>query len=866
MPIRKLNKDNILCNNCHRYHVGTFPHWHIGILSHWHIILLLLCLPLANHAQQFHFSGGYGFSLFVCNNKSVYSWGDNLYGQLARNTAQCPTNRPCAAQFPEEVRSIEAGFSYHALALTVSGKVLSWGQNFYGELGSGKFCETECKRQTPEYVVGGESGTGDLRNVIAIAAGQSHSYALLATGEVLAWGNNSSGQLGNGTYANSAQPLFVRKQNGEILGNIRMISAGANHGYALDNNGQVYAWGNNSSNQLGVGNSLNQPFPTLVVDNTNQIINNVKKIDGGAQFGLLLKTNGTVWGLGACKGSEINENGIPTYKAQPYAMQVEGGATPNQTLTNVIDISAGTSHSLAITVENNKNYVVAWGNNRFPDLTAATGGQIGNGNTSVKQYFSPQYVLSGSEKLQDAVAVYAGSGVSYIFTLSTLRRANAFYVCGANISGALGTENNQDEYKAVRIDQKLCQPYCEILSLGNSRTYCTPFNEEITANLSSDDYTFIWYKNNVLQTEQSNTIALTSGGVYIAEAHNKRGDCPSYKDSVTVIEKQTNFAMLNTSFCGTNLQYKVVGEGNFSWHSTHSGEKIGQGQVLTIPKSKAEELIPGKRYRVWVEQQGECQAMPFVLTENCNCATPPPVGNDTASCYNRPYFVHAKGDSVVWYSDPALLKPVHFGNTYEPKNLQGIGKYSLYATQIKNTCESEAHTVYLQLENCAPWFTVEGQVFANNAQVTHTTVYLYDAETRQPIDSCKTNDKGRFTLYSQGNKATVYALSPFSTFHNTWAGNKLQQSEAHVFYVDATIKGIEIVLIPTATQVELLANSDFFNADYIRIYTSTGALIGTAQPNFSAIKQLCKPQNVYVLQAVKNNAVVASWKVKLDIH
>lgn len=801
--------------------------------------------------------------MFVCDNKSVYSWGDNLYGQLARNTAPCAANRPCAANFSEEVRSIEAGFLYHALALTVSEKVLSWGQNFYGELGSGKFCEIECKRQTPEYVVGGESGTEYLQHVIAIAAGQSHSYALLATGEVLAWGNNSSGQLGNGTYANSALPLFVRKQNGEILGNIRMISAGANHGYALDNNGQVYAWGNNSSNQLGVGNSLNQPFPALVVDNTNQIINNVKKIDGGAQFGLLLKTNGTVWGVGAFKGSEINENGIPTYKAQPYAIQVEGGATPNQTLTNVIDISAGTSHSLAITVENHTNYVVAWGDNRFPDLTAATGGQIGNGNTSVKQYFSPQYVLTGSQKLQDAIAVYAGSGASYILTQNVLHKVSAFYVSGANISGVLGIENNQDEYKAVRLDQKLCQPYCKILSLGDNRSYCTPFYEKITANLSSDDYIFIWYKNGMLQTEQSNTIALTSGGVYTTEAHNKRGDCPSYKDSVAITEKQMNFAMLNTSFCGENLQYKVVGKGNFAWRTTHDGEKIGQGQVLTIPKSKAEELIAGKRYRVWVEQQGECQAMPFELTKNCNCATSPPVGNDTASCYNRNYFVHAQGDSVVWYSDPALLKPLHFGNTYEPTNLQGIEKFSFYATQIKNACESEAHTVYLQLENCDPWFTVEGQVFANNAQVTHTTVYLYDAETRQPIDSCMTNDNGRFTLYSQGNKATVYALSPFSTFHNTWAGNKLQQSQAHVFYVDATIKGIEISLIPTATHVELLATSDFSNADYIRIYTATGALIRTAQPSFDTIKQLCKPQNVYIVQAVKNNVVVASWKVRL---
>jgi alpha-tubulin suppressor-like RCC1 family protein len=792
----------------------------------------------------------------------VYSWGNNLHGQLARNTVQCPADQPCVADFPEGILSIEAGFSYHALAVTTSGKVLSWGQNFYGELGSGKFCNTECKRQTPDYVTGGETGTAQLEHVTAIAAGQSHSYALLATGEVLAWGNNSSGQLGNGTFDNSAQPVFVRKSNGEILNNIRMISAGANHGYALDNKGQVYAWGSNSSNQLGVGISSNRPYPTLIVDNTNQPITNVQKIDGGALFGLLLKTNGTVWGVGAFKGSEINENGIPTYKTQPYAMQVEGGQTPNQTLSNVIDISAGTSHSLAITVENQTKFVVAWGDNRFPDLSGTAGGQIGNGNTSIKQYFSPQYVRSNDHKLHDAVAIYAGSGISYILTQSVQRRASMFYVSGSATAGALGTENNKDEYQAVQLDRELCQPYCEILSLGNSRTYCTPFNEELIANLSTDDYRFIWHKDNVLQSEQSNTITLTSGGVYTAEALNIHGNCPSYKDSVEIHEKQATFTAINSSFCGKTLHYKVVGEGNFTWQTTYNGEKIGQGQTLSIPPSKAEELVAGKQYRVWVEHIGECQVMPVELIENCNCNTPPPMGNDTASCYNRPYFVHAQGDSVLWYSDYTLQKPVHFGNTYKPKYLPGIGTYSLYATQIKNACESEAHTTYLQLNYCEPWFTVEGQVFANNAQVAHTTVYLYDVQTQQPIDSCTTNDDGRFTLYSQGNKATLYALSPFSTFYNTWAGNTKEQSKAHIFYVDATIKGVEIALIPTTTHIELLCNADFWNADYIRIYTVNGASIGTVQPSLDSIKQLCTTSNIYILQAVKNNVVIALRKIR----
>ncbi len=310
------------------------------------------------------------------------------------------------------------------------------------------------------------------------------------------------------------------------------------------------------------------------------------------------------------------------------------------------------------------------------------------------------------------------------------------------------------------------------------------------------------------------------------------------------------------------MQYKVVGNGNFAWYDSKNGEKIGQGQTVNILKSRAEEIIPNQRYRVWVEQQGVCQAMPFELVENCECSTPPPLSNDTTVCYNRRYSVYAQGDSVVWYADAARLRPLHFGNFYEPSHLQEIGDYTLYATQIKNACESASQATSLQLEYCEPWFTVEGQVSAGNVHVSHTTVYLFDAETAQAIDSCRTNSEGQFTLYSQGNKARLYALSPFSTFHHTWAGNKLQQSEAHIFYVDATIKGIQIALIPTATHIELLTNSDFFNADYIQIYTLTGAFIGTAQASLETIKQLCEIHNIYVLQAVKNGAVIASWKMR----
>jgi len=274
------------------------------------ILCLVLCfIYMVNIAQQNHFSGGYDYSVFICSNQTLYTWGDNNVGQLARNESICNYKFPCIAPIPYSIKSIDAGFGRHCAAVTILNNVVMWGTNYYGELGSGETCPSICTRNSAQKVIGGETGTPFLEQVVSIATGQSHTYALLNTGEIVAWGNNSSGQLGDGTTINRNTPVFVKKSDGNRLQNIIMISAGANHGYALSADGHVYAWGNNQYNQLACGNSNSQNFPQLVRDKNGNSISGIIAIDGGRNFGLLLRNSSMVMGIGAYKGTDSDENG-----------------------------------------------------------------------------------------------------------------------------------------------------------------------------------------------------------------------------------------------------------------------------------------------------------------------------------------------------------------------------------------------------------------------------------------------------------------------------------------------------------------------------------------------------------------------------
>lgn len=127
-----------------------------------------------------------------------------------------------------------------------------------------------------------------LKNVVAIAAGGAHSLAVTAEGTVWSWGANGSGQLGDGSTADSAAPVQVRG-----LSNVTAVAAGDRHSLALTADGAMWAWGENSNSQLGDGTTVNRNTPVPVA-----LMGKVTAIAAGKLHSMALAEDGTVWSWG----------------------------------------------------------------------------------------------------------------------------------------------------------------------------------------------------------------------------------------------------------------------------------------------------------------------------------------------------------------------------------------------------------------------------------------------------------------------------------------------------------------------------------------------------------------------------------------
>jgi RHS repeat-associated protein len=166
----------------------------------------------------------------------------------------------------------------------------------------------------------------------AIAAGEYHTVALGSSGMVWAWGLNSSGQLGDGTRLQRSLPAPVKG-----LREIKAVAVGAYHSLALSRDGRVWTWGSNTLGQLGLGHKNDTASPSLVPG-----VSNIVAIAGGSYHSLALAANGTVyaWGFNGNGQLGTGSDASTTLPAQVAGLGAGSG---------VVSISAGGFHSLAVT-------------------------------------------------------------------------------------------------------------------------------------------------------------------------------------------------------------------------------------------------------------------------------------------------------------------------------------------------------------------------------------------------------------------------------------------------------------------------------------------------------------------------------------
>jgi alpha-tubulin suppressor-like RCC1 family protein len=377
----------------------------------WSLAALVTCLGLempssAMATASKAISAGAFYTCALTSAGGVKCWGPNFQGELGDGTTAQRITPVDVSGLASGVTAISTGgerVGGHTCALTSASGVKCWGYNVEGDLGDG----TNTRRTTPVDVSGLTSG------VTAISAGGYHTCALTSVGGVKCWGDNSYGQLGDGTTAQRTTPVDVSG----LAGGVTAIITGAQDTCALTSAGGVKCWGANFYGQLGDGTIASKTTPVDVAGLTS----GVTAISAGWESTCALKNGGGVKCWGENGYGELGD-GTTATKTTPIDV---AGLT-----SGVTAISAGSDHTCALT---SAGGMKCWGNNQF--------GELGDRTTKAKT--TPVDV---SGLASGVIAISAGGGHSCALT-----GAGGAKCWGGNSSGELGDGTTRTRTTPVNV-------------------------------------------------------------------------------------------------------------------------------------------------------------------------------------------------------------------------------------------------------------------------------------------------------------------------------------------------------------------------------------------------------------------------------
>jgi len=297
---------------------------------------------------------GWYYTCALTSSGGVKCWGRNSSGTLGDNTTTTRYTPVDVSGLTSGVTAIATGNS-HTCALTSSGGVKCWGDNYYGTLGD----NTTTTHYTPVDVSGLTSG------VTAIAAGYSYTCALTNSGGIKCWGRNGYGQLGDNTTTNRYTPVAVTGLTGVT---VTAIATGFAHTCALTNSGEVKCWGFNNYGQLGDNTITSRHTPV-----------NVTGLTGVTMIAIAASYYHTC--------ALTNSGGVKCWGTNDYGQQGDNTTTQRNTPVDVTGLTSGVTaiatgyrHTCALT---NSGGVKCWGYNGYGQL----------GDTTTTQRKTPVDVL-----------------------------------------------------------------------------------------------------------------------------------------------------------------------------------------------------------------------------------------------------------------------------------------------------------------------------------------------------------------------------------------------------------------------------------------------------------------------------------------
>jgi hypothetical protein len=344
---------------------------------------------------------GGNHAIVVDTDKRVYTFGSNSDGQLGREVESCPN---CPDKVPRllqtknytQIQFVAASVGdCHSLLLDIEGFVYSFGCNTEGQVGSGS--------GSHNHTFPVRINRGDIanKNIVAISAGYEFSLALDIDGNVYSCGGNYAGQLGRSGQSS----LFLR-----VLGllknkKIKAINSGTHHAFAVDEDGNLFGWGDNTYSQLGIANDGPDKMQFRSPVHITKGIKNkrVVQVASGAFFSLILDSEGHVYATGYNNVGQLgipNVSSINSFTLVPFSSKIK-----------IVRIIAGDSHTLVL---DEKGNLYAWGFNSYSQVIPE--------NNSKKIVFEPTRI-----------------------SVDHVRSQNDFFFAGGHTSGVLVYPQNEHD-------------------------------------------------------------------------------------------------------------------------------------------------------------------------------------------------------------------------------------------------------------------------------------------------------------------------------------------------------------------------------------------------------------------------------------
>jgi alpha-tubulin suppressor-like RCC1 family protein len=491
-------------------------------------------------------SASYNHTCALTTSGKIKCWGDNYYGELGNGTTSDQTTPVDVRGLSDGAIDIAAGYS-HTCALTTRGGVKCWGANEVGELGDG----TIYNSRTPVDVIGLSSG------VSAISVYESHTCALTADGEVKCWGDNYSGQLGNGTKKDSSIPVGVLG----LSSGVNAISVGYDHACALTANGEVKCWGGNYAGQLGDGTTTDHLTPTNVLG----LHGEASSISSGDESTCVSTMDGGVkcWGYNA--RGELG-NGSTTNHSTP--VDVQGLSS------GIVGVSVGDSHTCAMTTANGYK---CWGANDR--------GELGDGTTT--HHFSPvnvQGLTSGVD------AIFAGGSNTCSITSS-----GDIMCWWYNNHGELGDGTNLSRSTPVKVLGSFTgimsissngNHTCAVMLGGNAKCWGENIHGELGNGTTTDSLVPVdvqGLSSGVIsiKTGLEHTCALTSAGGVKCWGYNVYGQLGngSNADSSTPVDVQGLTSGVSAISVGYSHACALTVDGKVKCWGENGNGQLADGSV-----------------------------------------------------------------------------------------------------------------------------------------------------------------------------------------------------------------------------------------------------------------------------------------------